>query len=180
MTNHRRESLATVLLGLAIAASLLASPYRVSAATLPPSPNDLIVLASQWWGVTYAQFPTVAQLQPGDYSAGDDPGSQINSTHAGFKVIVPVQNRTASKWPGPLVPFAFEFSPKDGLAEVIGFFGLNSNEAEFVASLSKVYGPPEFTSQAFSMITYAWLFDKSTLTVNTVGFYITPKGQGAF
>ncbi|HTU69870.1 MAG TPA: hypothetical protein VMF11_06075 [Candidatus Baltobacteraceae bacterium] len=154
----------------------------MSAAALPSDPSDLIVLASQWWGESYAQFPAVAHLQPGDYFAGDDPGAKILASHAGFKVILPIQNRTGNKWSGPLVPFAFEFSPKNGLVEIIGFFGSGITEEEFVTSLRNVYGPPDWFSEAFNLrfVSYAWMFDKSTLGVNFENFYITPKGTIAF
>lgn len=135
--------------------------------------SDLVKLSGGWWGKSFDEFPMLSGLTAPDYSTGSDP------TNPGKKVLLPRADISIRKWaPRELVPFVFTFqeSTAQGLIEIAGFLGGQSQE-KFLKILTDRYGSPTRILRALGFTTYVWDFDRSVLEVNYIGFKIYPANS---
>jgi hypothetical protein len=147
------------------------------AATIPRDPNDLLVMAGHWWGMSIEDFPSAAGLQSNEYAIGDDPSAVIDPNMAGVKDIVPSLQQ--SKWSPPeLNPLAFRFKPGQGLYQIVGFY--HGTFPEMVAAMTRVYGRPGDSATCIGLGSFEWLVGESILGITSISWSIVPRSKGGF
>jgi hypothetical protein len=161
-----------LLLMFALAALAAGWNARLAAAQkLPAARNDLVRMAGGWWGTPIDKFPAAAGLGKDDYI------EQAHPDREGVKVVTVEDSIALKKWtPATLPAFEFDFTPDDGLTEIIGF--IPGEQADAVSALTMRYGKAtQEISKVPGAVTYVWDFGTTLLSVAPGFFSMTPKDR---